>query len=55
MKNYLKFCITFSTILDGVDYSLTKLKDIHHRGCEKQKKLYYLILGGINHGSKSSD
>ncbi len=28
VKKHLKFCTTFSTILFGVDYSLTKLKSI---------------------------
>ena len=28
VKKHLKFCIIFSTILCGVDYSLTKLKGI---------------------------
>jgi len=28
VKKHLKFCTVFSTILCGVDYSLTKLKGI---------------------------
>ena len=54
VKKHLKFYIIFSTIVCGVDYSLTKLKSIIIDAVKANKKSIKSV-GGINHGSKSSD